>query len=134
MDVSFAFVCDYADSSAKLTAVGIGFDTIFAKELPASRPVFYTVAAFRFRPVEAGPKAIEVHIIDADGGEVVPPLKAEIEVGRPAAGYRYTTQRMALGLHGVRFPDYGDYEVSWLIDGHEVALIPLKVAPPPNQT
>ena len=137
MDVAFAFVCDYAENSSKLTAVGIGFDTIYAKEVPLSHPAFYVVAAFRFRAVEAGQKTVEVHIIDADAAELVPPLRTQVEIARPGPGYRHRTHRIALGLHGVRFPDYGDYgdyEVSWLIDGHEAALIPLKIAPPPNQT
>ena len=133
MDVAFAFACDYADNSNKLTAVGIGFDTIVAPEIPASRPSLYTVAAFRFRALEAGKKNFEVHVVNADGGDIVPPLQAELEVGRPNAGYQYRTHRIALGLHGLVFDAYGDYEISWLIDGHEVALIPLKVAPPPNQ-
>ena len=102
MEVAFSFVCDYADSSAKLTAVGIGFDTIFAAEVPATRPVFYTVAAFRFRPVEAGRKAIEIHSIDADGGEIVPPLKTELEVGRPATGYRLPPSASLLGFTASR--------------------------------
>ncbi len=133
MEVAFAFACDYADNSNKLTAVGIGLDTIVAAEVPASRPSLYTVAAFRFRAVEAGKKTFEVHVINADGGEIVPPLRAELEVGRPNAGYQYRTHRIALGLHGLMFEAYGDYEISWLIDGHEVARIPLKVAPPPSQ-
>ncbi len=133
MEVAFAFVCDYADSSSKLTAVGIGFDTIYAKEVPMTHPAFYVVAAFRFRAVESGTKSVEVHLIDADGGELMPPLRTQVEIGRPGQGYRYRTQRIALGLHGVTFPAYGDYEVSWLIDGHEATLIPIKVASPPSR-
>ncbi len=133
MDVAFSFVCDYADNSSKLTAVGIGFDTIYAPEIPLTHPVFYVVAAFRFSAVETGQKTVEVHIIDADGGDIVPPLRTQIDVGRPAAGYRHTVRRMALGLHGVTFSEYGDYEIAWLIDGHQASLIPLKVAPPPNE-
>ena len=134
MDVAFAFVCDYAENSTKLTAVGIGFDTIYAPAVPLTHPAFYVVAAFRFRAVEAGSKNIEVHIVDADGKDVVPPLSTQIEVSRPASGYTHTSQRMALGLHGVTFPAYGDYEVSWLVDGHESALIPLKIAPAPTES
>ncbi len=133
MDVAFAFVCDYAENSSKLTAVGIGFDTIYAPDVPLTHPAFYVVAAFRFKAVEAGQKTIEVHMIDADGGAVVPPLRTQVEIARPQAGYTHRTQRIALGLHGVTFPAYGDYEVSWLIDGHEATMIPLKISPPPSQ-
>ncbi len=133
MDVAFAFICDYAENSSKLTAVGIGFDTIYAQEVPLSHPTFFVVAAFRFKAVEAGSKTVEVHIVDADGGDVVPALRTQVEIVRPQPGYTHRTHRIALGLHGVTFPAYGDYEVSWLIDSHESAVIPLKIAPPPKQ-
>ncbi len=28
MDIDFAFICDYAEASAKLSALGIGFDRL----------------------------------------------------------------------------------------------------------
>ncbi len=134
MEVSFAFLCDYADQTAKLTAIGIGFDTIYAPKVPATHPVFFAVIALRFSVVEVGQKKLGVRIIDADGKGIVPALDTTISVERPAEGYTHGTQRIALGLHGITFPDYGDYSVSWLLDGNEVAQVPLKVAPPPIPT
>ena len=36
MDVDFAFVCDYADVSTKINALGIGFDSVFLPQLPGA--------------------------------------------------------------------------------------------------
>lgn len=131
MDVSFAFLCDYADNAAKLTAVGIGFDTIYAAKTPARHPLFFAVAAIRFSRVEAGRKRFRVHVTDADGKDIAPPLDTTMDVQPPPEGYLHRTQRIALALHGAEFPRYGDYQVSWLVDGFELVTIPLRVAPPP---
>ena len=133
MDVDFAFLCDYADNSGKLSAFGIGIDTIYAATVPAVHPLLYAVIALRFSTVEVGQKRLGVRIIDADGKPMVPPLDATINVAPPSHGYTYRIQRIALALHRVRFPGYGDYSVSWLVDGQEVKSTPLKVAPPPTR-
>jgi hypothetical protein len=129
----FAFVCDYADhSSGKLTAVGIGFDTIYARQVPARHPIMYGVLGMRFSVVEVGPKKLGVRIIDADGNNIVPPIDGNVNVDPPPAGYTNRTLRVALGIHGLEFPRFGDYSVSFLVEGQEVARVPLKVAPPPS--
>ncbi len=132
MEVNFAFLCDYADrSGGKITAVGIGFDTIYAVNIPARRPLFFSVISIKFSATEAGPKQVGMHIIDADGKNVLPPLDTTINVGPPAPGLLYSNQQIALAMHGVTFPHYGDYTVSWLVGGQEIKAIPLKVASPP---
>ena len=132
MEVNFAFLCDYADQSAgKMAAIGIGFDTIYAIKVPAMHPLFYSVISIKFSAPEAAPKQISMHLIDEDGNNVVPPLDTTINVGPPPPGFLYRNQRIALALHGVTFPRYGDYTVSWLVGGQEIKTVPLKVAPPP---
>lgn len=134
MEVNFVFLCDYADNSGKLAALGIGIDTIYAQTVPAEHPLFYAVIAIRFNTVEVGQKRIGLRLIDADGNNVVPPLDATIDVGNPPPGYTYRVQRIAFALHRVRFPHHGDYSISWLVDGAEVKSVPLKVAPPLQTT
>jgi hypothetical protein len=131
MNVSFAFLCDYADQTSKMSAIGIGIDTIYAAKVPVVQPVFFAVIAIKFSVVETGSKRLGVRVITADGKDVVRPLDTTINVEPPPEGYSYRTQRIALGLHGVRFEQYGDYSVRWLIDGNEITEIPLKIAPPP---
>ncbi len=131
MELAFAFLCDYADQTGgKLTAIGIGFDTIYARNVPATHQLFFAVAGFRFSQVEVGAKQLGVRIIDADGNNIVPPLDTTINVPPPPPGYNTRTHRIALALHRVVFPNFGDYSVSWLLAGQEVARTPLKIAPP----
>ncbi|MSQ05915.1 MAG: hypothetical protein EXR54_03025 [Dehalococcoidia bacterium] len=133
METTFAFLCDYANQTAgKLTAFGIGIDTIYARQVPATHPFMYGVLGLRFSIVEVGPKKIGVRIIDADGNNVVPPLDTGTNVDNPPPGYNYRNVRIALGLHGLVFAHYGDYSVSFLVEGQEAARIPFKVAEPPS--
>lgn len=133
MDLAFAFLCDYADqSSGKLTAVGIGFDTIYARDLPVSHPSMYAVIGLRFASTEVGVKRLGLRIIDSDGTNIVPPLDSNINVEQPPVGYINRNLRVALGLHGVIFKSFGDYAVSFLLDGREVGRVPFKVSVPPK--
>ena len=133
MEVSFAFLCDYAaQSGGKLSAIGVGIDTIYARNVPATHPLMFAVIALQFSQVEVGQKQIGIHIIDSDGGNIVPPLDGTFNVEQPPSGYTHRTQRVALALHGVTFPQYGDYSVRWLIAGQEVKSASIKVAPPPT--
>lgn len=130
MEVTFSFLCDYAEpTGGKLHALGIGIDTVYAKNVPATHPVMYAVIALRFSSVEVGRKEVGIQLIDADGKSLIPPLERSLTVERPPTGYTYRTHRIALGLHGLTFPSYGDFSVCWLVNGQEVARLPLKVAP-----
>ena len=41
MQVDFAFICDYAEATNKINALGIGFDTIMAQKAPVKHPSFF---------------------------------------------------------------------------------------------
>lgn len=134
MEVDFKFLCDYAGhSGGTLTAVGVGFDTIYAKQMPATHPLFFAVVRLRFSRVETGQKHIRVHLQDADGSDIVPRLETTITVIPPHPSYIYRTNTVSLGFWGVQFPKYGDYQISWLVDDLDVAQIQLKVMLPPPQ-
>jgi hypothetical protein len=57
MNLDFAFICDYAEAGAKLKALGIGFDTIFARNylsVICIFPSFYNYSSV----TEAGKKEL----------------------------------------------------------------------------
>jgi len=133
MDINYAFLCDYADpSGGKMSAIGIGFDTIFTPKIPTKHPLFYAVINIRFTSTETGQKRIGMHLIDADGNDIMPPLDTTLNAEPPPPGFTYRNQQIALAMHGVTFPHYGDYTVSWLLNEQEVKALPLRVAPPPT--
>ena len=133
MEVTFTFLCDYADNSGgKLTAVGIGIDTIYAASVPVTHRSFYAVIALRFTSVEAGTKQIALRLVDADGHDIVPGIDQALNVPDPMPGYTYRTQRIVIGLGNVRFEKFGDYAVVFLVNGQEASRTPLKLAVPPQ--
>ena len=131
MNVDFAFICDYADVTGKINALGIGFDTILAATAPAKHPTFFLVMQLRTNVVEAGEKNIEVHLIDEDGKEIIPPLKGKFNIPRPSSGTE-STGRIAMRFDNVEFPRYGAYSLHVVVEGQEKIRIPLKVSPPPT--
>lgn len=132
MELDFTFVCDYADAGAKLHALGIGFDTIYAPTVPAVHPNFHLVMQFRASIAEAGRKDVEVRLIDADGRDVVPPLSGAMEVPTPPPGALNTSSRVVVGFAGIQFPAYGQYALRVVLQGNEVKRLSIRVAPPPT--
>lgn len=131
MKLDFAFVCDYAEAAVKINALGIGFDTIYAPQLPARHPHFSLVVQLRASVAEAGQKDIEVHLIDEDGKKVVPAIKGQF--GLPAAkGATESTGRFVVEFGNVEFPRYGSYSVHVIVQGMEMVALPFRVAMPPS--
>ncbi len=130
MQVDFAFICDYAEATNKVNALGIGFDTIMAVRVPVRHPSFFLVIQLRANVVEAGEKNFEVHLIDDDGKQIIPPVKGKLNIPRPPAGTE-STGRIAMRFDGVEFPRYGTYSIHVLVEGHEMSRIPLRVTQPP---
>jgi len=130
MQVDFAFICDYAEATNKVNALGIGFDTIMAVRIPVRHPNFFLVIQLRANVVEAGEKNFEVHLIDDDGKQIIPPVKGKLNIPRPPAGTE-STGRIAMRFDGVEFPRYGTYSIHVLVEGHEMSRIPLRVTQPP---
>jgi len=131
MNMDFAFICDYAEASGKINALGIGFDTIYARAVPAIHNLFFLVFQLRATVTEAGEKNIVVSMIDEDGRGVIPPLNARITVPRPTAGTE-STARVAMAFNGVQFERYGSYSLHVVVDGHLMVRVPLKVSQPPQ--
>jgi len=131
MQVDFSFICDYAEATNKINALGIGFDTIIAPQVPTRHPTFFLVIQMRATVVEAGDKNFEVDLIDEDGKQVIPPLKGKITIPRPASGTE-STGRIAMRFDNVEFPRYGAYSIHALVEGHEMTRIPLNVRRPPS--
>jgi len=132
MHVDYAFICDYAEARDKVNALGIGFDTIFAPQLPARHRHFYVVVQLRFGVTEVGTKDVAIHLIDADGNDVMPPINGQLQVNPPPLGMLENTARLTMDFGNIEFRNYGNYSVRVSIDRQEVVSIPLRVAEPPR--
>jgi len=131
MNTDFAFICDYADVTRKINALGIGFDTIYAPKVPAKHPSFFLVLQLRANVVEAGEKNFEFHLIDEDGKDIIPVVRGKFSIPKPTAGAE-SKGRIAMQFHNVEFPRYGLYSLHAVIEGQEMVRVPLKVSPPPQ--
>jgi len=132
MNVDYAFLCDYAEGGAKLSALGIGFENIIGKQLPVRHPHFCLVIQLRTSTVEAGAKDIKVHLIDADGKDVIPAIEGKFNLPRAASGTE-SIGRVVMEFNNVQFPLYDTYSVRAVIEGIEMVNIAFKVIPPPVQ-
>lgn len=129
MKCDFAFVCDYAEVSGKINALGIGFDTIYAPKVPCKHPHFFLVIQLRANVVESGEKNLEVRLIDEDGADIIPAIRGKFTIPKPHAGTE-GTGRIAMEFNNVVFPKHGSYSLHAVIEGHELVCVPLKVSPP----
>ena len=130
MDIEFAFLCDYAQQESKLNAIGIGWDTIMAPELPVRHTIMTFVARLRGSVAEAGVKDVTLRIIDADGQDVIPPVQQQMtfNVQSPAlAGFL----NVVVQLGGLEFQKYGAYAIHLLLGGNELARVAFQVVQPP---
>ena len=130
MKVDFAFLCDHAEISGKINALGIGFDTIYAREVPARHPYFFLVAQVRASIAEAGDKELTVRLIDEDGKDLTPEIRTVMSIGQPRSGRLESIGRISIGFNNVEFPRYANCSVHAVIDGHEMIRIPLSIEPP----
>lgn len=131
MNTDFAFICDYAEAAAKMNALGIGFDTIYALKVPAKHGHFSFVMQIRTTVVEVGEKSLEIHIIDADGKDIIPPVRSNIQI-QAKEGTSEATARIVMEFGNVEFPHYGTYSVKAAIDGIEMSSIAFRVTEPPK--
>ena len=114
MNVEYAFLCDYADTGNKLTAVGIGIDSVYVADVPVVHAQMFAVLALKFTPNETQRiKTFEMHMQDADAKDIIPPISGQINIPAPADGMSYRTHRIVSGLYSVKLEHVGDYQVSW---------------------
>src|SRR5512138_169110 len=131
MHTDFAFVCDFAEAGAKIDALGIGFDTIFAPQLPVRHPHFSLVVQLRASNAEAGQKKIGVSVVDDDGKDLLQPIQGQFNLPR-VEGRTYSLGRFVMEFNNIEFKSYGEYTVAVTVEGIEIASIPFRVSQPPT--
>lgn len=129
MQLDFAFICDYADSTSKVVAIGIGFDRIHAPSLPARHPRLCVVARFRAHKTEIGRKQARVVIMDADGSETAA-VQGDVEFAEPV-GRLETTATLVVNFDNLTFDHYGPFSAHVLLDGNEMHRMTFEVSEPP---
>ncbi len=126
MDIEIFALCEAATEAAgKLNLLG-AFDTLAVQTLPAVHPYCAVALRMRFRRIEAGPHRIVIHLVNADGQLVIPPMQGEINIAvqphQPSA-----IANIILQLQQLKFEATGEYAVNLAVDGRQVGSLPLFV-------
>ncbi len=129
MQLDFAFLCDYADSTSKVVAIGIGFDRIHAPSLPTRHPRLCVVARFRAHNTELGAKQARVVIMDADGSQIAA-VQGDVEFTDPIDRLE-TTATLVVNFDNLTFDRYGPHSAHLLLDGNEMHRMTFEVSEPP---
>lgn len=130
MNTDFAFICDYAEAGSKLNALGIGFDTLYARQVPVKHNHFSFVMQIRTTVIETRPKHLEVHLIDEDGKDIIPAINGTFAV-QIREGSTEAIGRIVVEFGNVEFKQYGLYSVRAAVEGIEMASIDFRVIEPP---
>ena len=126
MDLRFAFLCDSAMvSGGKLHALGIGVDSISARQVPFRHDRLSLVVRVEYGRDEVGEHAFELRLVDADGQDVVPVVEQTTNFSdpeEPTGGAQFVME-----LNDLQFNNWGQHEFRVALSGTSLAQIPLHV-------
>ena len=133
MEIPIATLCDAAtDYAGKLNLLG-AFDTVLTTNFPAIHPQCTIALRFIFNKGEEGNRVFRLTFVDEDGKAVMPPIELAIDIRIPDE-VNYLSRNLIINLQQLKFDVAGQYAVEVLMDGQQVATIPLLVrevkAPP----
>ncbi len=128
MNTKLAFLCDSAfDDLGKLHALGIDIETIQADALPLTHPRFIIVCVVQYSAVEAGGKQMLIRLLDPDGQHAMTPITENIAFS-PREGIADASARIVAEVNNVTFRQPGPHAFHILIDGAEIARLPINVS------
>ena len=132
MDIQLAALCDSAsDYNGKLCVLG-AFDTIFAQSLPAVHPQCAIALRLCFKPEDDQKIKLRIALINADGGDVIPPFEPVVEVRVPPDAF-FITRNLVLNLQRLTFQEAGHYSVDIHAEGEMLQRVPLRVVVVPKK-
>jgi len=127
--LDFAFLADAAEAEPgrKFYVLGGGVDSIGAPSFPVVHPHLALLIRLLVHPTEAErPHALEIHLIDSDGGELAK-MEGNFSAGPGGPPGRELPMNISLGLTNIRFERAGDYSIELLVDNQHVKSLPLRV-------
>lgn len=127
MQLDYAFLCDAAaESGGKIHALGIGFERITIRQLPAVHPRAVAVVRFTFNRDDLGSNAFRVRVSDGDGRDVATPVEGQINLALPENTDRGRAN-IVVELVQMDLQTAGPHEVAITLAGRELASLPFEV-------
>jgi len=122
----FTFLCDAAvESNGKLTAVGVGIDTLGSRQTPFRHSRLCLVSGFHYEAEDAGQRQLRLQIVEADGRDLVPQEEKPIVFAVPTEPK--ATARFVSEYNNLQFNAWGVHEFRIFLDEEQVAVVPLNV-------
>lgn len=128
MQLSTFLLADHAEAvNGKLYVLGGAWNRIAASQFPVAHN-HLSVAAVIHVPWESTnqPHTMELRLVDADGGPVIPePVRGSFEAGRPP-GTRVGDEQIVASVfnfNGLVFVQPGSYEFHLLVNDAEMGLL-----------
>ena len=129
MEVEFLILADAVQAvNGKLYMLGGGWTTLHAPTIPTTYPLGIALG-FRVPWQETNQvHRLEIKMMDADGASVIPPIQAELEMGRPPGLRPGAEQSAVIAVNAaIKFADVGRYEVQAAVEGQTVRVVPFDV-------
>ncbi|MCM8534668.1 MAG: hypothetical protein NE334_01890 [Lentisphaeraceae bacterium] len=124
MKVEVFSLCDAAtDQSGKLNILGC-FDLICSTAAPVKHPTCAIALRIRFSKFEEGPHSVKITFTNDDGKSIVPPMTGDFRIQMAPDAVSFA-QNLVFNMHGLQFPNFGDYSINLHIDESLVESIPL---------
>ncbi|MBM3882943.1 MAG: hypothetical protein FJ387_25025 [Verrucomicrobia bacterium] len=131
MNVQIAVLCDAAtDYGGKLNLLG-AFDTLMARQWPATHPHCAVAVRVAFERAEEGPRELVMNLVDEDGQPVMPPIQIPFEVNVPADAIQIS-RNFIVNIQHLKFERPGYYALEVAVGQQRVAGIPLHVREAPE--
>lgn len=132
MNTELAFLCDSAtDDRGKLHALGIGIDSVQGNSLPLTHPRFIIVCVVNYSAAEAGDKRMAIRLLDPDAQDTITPIEQGITFST-RQGVVDSKARIIVEVNNVTFNSAGPHAFHLVIDGSEMARLPLNVSRRPD--
>ncbi len=127
MNTELAFLCDSAtDDRGKLHALGIGIDAVQGDALPLTHPRFIIVCVVNYSAAEVGEKRMAIRLLNPDAQDTIAPIEQPITLAA-RQGVVDTKARIIVEVNSVTFNSTGPHAFHVVIDGNEMARLPLNV-------
>ena len=126
MDLDTIMLADFAnaDADGKLNVMGV-FNIIRSQGFPTRHAVMYVVTVLSASMAEVGlTKKIGIKLMDEDAKMTLLDFSRDVTVEQRPSGQRYRLNGV-LRVNDIVFPQAGTYQISVLIDGQELGVLPI---------
>lgn len=134
MELLTAVLCDSAaDYQGKLCVLG-AFDTIWARQFPATHSQCSVAMRFLFRPEDVGEHKLEILFVDPDGHNLMPrgPIMVNMKIDEIPDQVYFMSRNLVINLQGLPIKEPAQYSFDVKMDETIIARIPLQVMKVPN--